>query len=848
MGCKYYCCAQLRTVPLPHTGVTSPARREHRFYIYLRRQEQQKKKINSGNRNAQKLSEKNHEDMIQNNRGFASAASGKPDSPETASILPAFAMLILAAVVNIMVLVRIDLPVVRPVLGFWFLIILPSYLLFTTSVWRKCGLQERLGYSVCSVLLILMLTGLVINEFLPLLGVQRPLDAGSIVILGDLINLSLYFFRSRNLDGIRLRAAFGPVSKEEFRLLVAATLAVVLAIFGANHLNNGASANITLIALAMTALVGVFSVRWLRFTRESVMSVVIYLVSLSLLLTTSLRGWYVTGHDIQQEYLVFQLTEAHAHWSMAYFNDPYSACLSITILPTELGQVINVDSPYVYKLFFQLIFALCPVLAYSIARRYFNRGISTLSVAYFVSFPTFFTDMPFLNRQEIALLFVAVGLLAATNPVWSIRRRQVFLGISGLGTEISHYSTMYVLVGTLVIALLLSNVSHPFFKFDSSGDREDSATLDVHHGGRRWTPTARGVVSLGVVAVFIGIVFAWGTLATRTTSQVLNAGQDALSFSILPGSSNSQGSMLNNLRQEGLQARASAAPGTYLPWSAVSKAATPIVQQPLIPLTAIGRNLNSIGIPVAALNSFAPNLEIYGDGLFVVIGLVSLFVEGRRRGRIFGEQFFWLAAGCTVMIVLIEALPSISADYGALRAFQQGLLFFAPIIVTGSMAIFKPIGQHRMRIAGCVICLGGFLATSALVPQILGNSSAELNLDNSGLYYDLDYKTPQDAAAGTWLDVQPDVLHYPIQASWDARRFFLTGPSVISGSEAILDEYPTLVYQNSWVILDHSVTGSGRACSFDSTTGVITEYKYPTELLHDYKNLVYTDGGALIYK
>ena len=232
--------------------------------------------------------------------------------------------------------------------------------------------------------------------------------------------LSLYVVRSRYPDRVRLRDALTGFSKEEFRLLVAAALAVVLAVFGTNRLNNGASGHVTLIALAIVALVGVFSVRWRRFTRESVISAVIYLVSLALLLTTSLRGWYVTGHDIQQEYLVFQLTEVHGRWSMAYFQDPYNACLSITILPTELGQIINVDNPYVYKLFFQLIFALCPVLAYAIARRHFNRRISTLSVAYFVGFPTFFTDTPFLNRQQIALLFVAAGLLAATNPVWGL--------------------------------------------------------------------------------------------------------------------------------------------------------------------------------------------------------------------------------------------------------------------------------------------------------------------------------------------------------------------------------------------------------------------------------------------
>ena len=326
-----------------------------------------------GRCNADQINDKNHdEDMNDNSRGFASTASGQSGTrlqapsgelqapSQDVSFLATFSTLILAVVVNVMVFAKVDLPVVRPVLGFWFIVIFPSYLLYTTSAWRRCGLQERLGYSVCSVLLILMLAGLAINEVLPLVGVQRPLDPGPIVIVGDLINLSLYVYRSRYPETIRLRIAFAEFSKEEFRLLVAAALAVALAVFGANHLNNGASGNVTLIALAIVALIGVFSVRWLRFTRESVMSAVIYFVSLSLLLTTSLRGWYVTGHDIQQEYLVFQLTEVHGRWSMAYFHNAYNACLSITILPTELGQIINIDSPYVFKLLFQLHLCLVP--------------------------------------------------------------------------------------------------------------------------------------------------------------------------------------------------------------------------------------------------------------------------------------------------------------------------------------------------------------------------------------------------------------------------------------------------------------------------------------------------------
>jgi uncharacterized membrane protein len=800
--------------------------------------------------------------MNYNGRGYASAAPrqpyARPQAPTEPSgdarVLPALATLILAVVVNFMVLAKVDPPVVRPVLGFWFVLIFPAYLLYTSSAWRRCGLAERVGYSVCAVLLSLMLSGLAINEVLPLGGIQRPLEPGPIVVVSDVINLALYIYRSRNRDDITLRVNFAEFSREEFRLLVAAVLAVVLAVFGANRLNNGASGNVTWVALALVALIGVCSVRWLKYTRETLMAVVIYFVSLSLLLTTSLRGWYVTGHDIQQEYLVFQLTETHGHWSMAYFQDAYNACLSITILPTELGQIIGVDSPYVYKLFFELIFALSPVLAYAVARRFFNRGISTLAVAYFVGFPTFFTDMPFLNRQEIALLFVSVGLLAATNPKWSFRRRQVSLAVAGLGTELSHYSTMYVFVGTLVIALICSYIGRLFIKTgpEETQPQPTSNLNPARHYVPRRITTLKGAVSISLFVVFIGIIFAWGTLATKTTDAVLADGKDALTSGSISISGFGSGGISDaeiqaDYRQDAVDARAGVPAGTYLPLSAASKAPAPIYDGSLRPLTAVGTKLNSVGVPVATLNSLARSLVAYGEELFLGVGLVRLLLVGRRQGRLIGGQFFWLAFGSTAMIVLITVVPSIAADYGVLRAFQQGLVFFSPIIVIGSMTVFAPIGKQRARIAACAVCLGVFLATSTLIPQLLGDNLAELNLNNNGSYYDMYYTTPQEADALAWLGAQPKVLNYPIQGSWDVRKWEPTDPRSITG-ERVIDEYPTLVYQSGWVILGNLVTRADMSLSLEPISNAIVEYKYPVGLLQDYKNLVYTDGGAIIYK
>jgi uncharacterized membrane protein len=779
---------------------------------------------------------------------------GRPDhgarlDGEKASVVPAVVALILSIIVNLIVFANVHLPVIRPALGFWFILVLPAYLIFTTAVWRGCALSERIGYSVVAVLLVLMLTGLTINEVLPLVGIEHPLDTAPILIVSDAINIALFVVRSRYPDRAAVRIVFAEFGREEVRLLAAALITVVLAVLGATRLNNGASGHVALIALAFAALVGIFSIRWLRFTREPVMMAVIYLVSLALLFTTSLRGWYITGHDIQQEYQVFQLTEAHGHWSMSLDSSAYYACLSITILPTELSRILNVDNPYVFKLFFQAIFAVCPILAYGIARRYFNRGISTLAVAYFVGFPTFFTDMPFLNRQEIGLLFVACGVLAATNPAWSWRRRQVSLVIAGLGVELSHYSTMYMLVGTLGIAWLCFYAIRLFF---GSPSDSDSRTGQLSRRDRRSAAKLKNTVTIGVLGAFLAIIFAWGTLATNTTGQVLNDGSGAISsgaisLNLFSGSTATPDEVIQQLRQDSLQSRTSQE-AMYLPVSAVSKAATPAVGQALNPLTRIGQIASSVGIPVVALNTLVRNFVAYGEQLFLAIGLVRIVISRRRGRHLVGRQFFCLCVGSIGMIAANTVLPSISADYGTLRAFQQGLLFFAPIIVVGSMTIFESIGARRARIASCIVCLGIYLGTSTVVPQLVGGNLAELNLNNNGTYYDLYYTTPQDSSAVAWLGAEPNVLAYPIQSTYSQGRFLFTSQNLVNGKQVISDAYPTLALRDSWLIMAPTVAGKTYAYTFTPPTGDLAEYEYPTGILNEYKNLVYTNGSTEIYK
>jgi len=137
-----------------------------------------------------------------------------------------------------------------------------------------------------------------------------------------------------------------------------------MAVLGAIRLNNAGGGGLTLFMLVVALTTLGLLVAWRGRLRPGVVPVVLFGVSLGLLLMTSMRGWYTTGHDIQTEYQVFELTKVLARWKTSTFPDAYNACISITILPTMIWQWTRVADPYVFKVLFQVLFALCPVLVY----------------------------------------------------------------------------------------------------------------------------------------------------------------------------------------------------------------------------------------------------------------------------------------------------------------------------------------------------------------------------------------------------------------------------------------------------------------------------------------------------
>jgi energy-converting hydrogenase Eha subunit A len=361
----------------------------------------------------------------------------------------------------------------------------------------------------------------------------------------------------------------------------------------------------------------------------------------------------------------------------------------------------------------------------------------------------------------------------------------------------------------------------------------------------------------------VAIAFAWGDLASQTVGGALTAAESAVSglvghsrsvrsgdvaYGLLSGQASSPQAVLDAYRRETLRARVGSPAGTYVPASVVARYPTPVVNRPPplpLPLTGTGRLLSAMGIPIPELNSLIRQAAAKGEQLFVGIGLVTIVVVRRLRRQV-GREFFFLCVGSTAIVALITVLPNLSVDYGVLRAFQGALILIAPVLVAGSLAVFSPLGQAWALRAAAAVGIGIFVSTTGLLPQLTGGYPAQLNLNNSGLYYDIYYMQPQEEAAISWLRGKRGVLPDGIEAESFTDEFYFNAKSDVTGRQSITDIYPSLVRRSSWVLLGYSTVRLGEGTTFYD--GDTLTYTYPMGFLQNNKNLVYNNGGAEIFR
>ena len=709
-----------------------------------------------------------------------------------------------------------------------FLLLVPGYIMLRLirlhTKWPS--LWEVIGYSLGLSVFFLMTVGLIINTILPLLGMHTPLTVLPLTLgVGAGVLVLLLWLNKAGLI-LLPKVEQWHFSVPDMWLVYASALTVVLSVLGAISLNNGGTSAFTVWMLTIICLVCLV-IPWLgRRLGRNAIGLGIYLMSLAMLFATSLRGWFITGHDIMQEYQVFELTSSHSLWSMNFFHDAYNACLSITILPTLLQRLTGISDPYVYKVLIQLVFAVVPVLVYMLAQRLVDKVPAALAAVVFITFPTFMMDFPMLNRQEIAFLFFALGMLALFEYGLRRQTRMLLFVLLFAGMVLSHYSTSYIAVGGLVV-----------FKIIEMGVR--AYRLGA---GKRPRPLLR--LSWFSVALLAGMVYVWQVPMTNTAGQAEST-LSSITTSLPTLLHRSSGPNLNG--QELFDSYVRTAPLTrdltadnYYPASLTDQYTPIATKAPTAPLTSFGEVLSAIGVPIANILDAAKSL--YGsmiEGL-IVVGLgVLIFRKSSWRIRqgyvVMGIAFFGL-------IVLQVLLPS-AINYGLLRLMQQSLIFLAlPMLAAINYAgeLARIPQKLRMALLSAVFVIG-FAFTGGLVAAITGGYPQQLVAANSGFYYDAYYTHADELAGFTWLSD-----NMPVGSIVDSDEFTRRKMATYIGVYSRVAIAPSTIANDGYFFLSYGDTTTDSMPHYYN--GTLIYQQPPTAFLQATKNLLYTNDAVQIYR
>lgn len=757
-------------------------------------------------------------------------------------------------ILNVLVLFDINHLNIRTVFVFLYLSLVPGYLLLLMLKIRRVRFWEQLVFTIGLSVVFLMLYGLLLNWVLPAIGIARPLSLVPVLIGFDVLVILLVYRLKRERGGFSIkldRPRLDIVNK----ILLAAPLAFPLfAVYGAVSLNNEGSNIFTLVLLGCIALYVVIITYYRKNLDQNVYPLSLLFIATSLLLMTSLRGWYVTGHDVQLEQLMIKLTKQDFIWDIRNYRDPYNAVLSITILPTIYSTFVDINDLYIYKILFQIIFSFSVVGIYLLFNKYTSKFISFLSTFFFMSFPIFINDLPMLNRQEIAFLFFVLTLLTIFNDSFDSGKKRLLFLVFGIGMVISHYSTTYIVIALMTFTYLISFVLRTNFLKSTSVLRRILNRLGRKE--RLILDDKRFYIKLWMVGSLIIITFLWNVSLTRTTeglerlitltfenmekSFTTDLKSEGVLYNLFNWKKLDKQQLLNEYVQE-LEGQVVQNKNLYYDASLSGGYEISLVDDDILPTFSLGNSLSTPHFDASSLNFYIRQIIAKVSQIFIIIGLVILILNKSKDVSKVDPEYKIMVLVSVGLLVTFILLPFLSIEYGTLRLFQQALVILALPAVLGVFYVFGFLDEDITSYLGAFFFILFFLSLSGFFPQLTGGFHPQLHLNNKGNYYESLYTHKSEISSIEWLDKNRDKGE-DIQSSFFAHSKMLSNSNLFS-NKGIL---PVSVRKDAYVYLDKTNSVEHKSNIFFKGTNI--SYSYPIEFLRSNKDLIYSSSGSQIFK
>ena len=633
----------------------------------------------------------------------------------------------------------LDIPVLRQISGFIFLAFLPGFLILLVLRLNRLGLTEKLVLSVGLSVAFTMFFGIIMNSFLVNIGYDRPLSIGSLLISFGLVVFILAiiaFYRNRD-DTISF-SALRMTAKEKVFLIVP-SLFPVLSIAG-THVMNLNDNNIILMVLLLLIPAYVIFVSFYRhkFPEKSYISLIL-LISVSILLILALRTNHITGSDIHEWYYNYQITLDNLHWSILG-HGILDACLSISLLPAIYQVFLNINTEYLFKILYPLLFSISPLMVYIISKKYVGSFYAFLASFTFMSQYVFYWTAGTSNTSTAILFFGLTIMVMFHDGIGGVAKKLLAI-IFAASCIVSHYSTTYVFffvllltwIGMLIIPRILyrekkvatspenanvekatSSSSSNEVSSESDGDTPQPAEPNIRPSRYKRN------ITFTFTALFLVTLFLW---YSQITQGAFNVGLGVIRRTILA---------LNQ-------------------WFLLEARGTTVT-------AAMGENINTIPQQIRLIVSWSIIA-------FIAIGVLITWVRYKKmvampRSRHtkpdflnvkFETEFLTLSLACSAAVAFSVLMPYISVSYSTERVYFQALTVLSLFFVIGGIMVAKWV-RARPHWLILLVLIPFFMCITGSMYQIF-RIPASIALNSEGREYEQWVVYDQESYAAKWLKV-----------------------------------------------------------------------------------------------
>lgn len=670
--------------------------------------------------------------------------------------------------------------------------------------------------SVVLSISLVFLIGILTNIFSYLPSYINPLSLTSIIMAYNIfvpLLLLVSYLRNKN------KSFEFNLKIEENQLLyyLIPLFFPILTIMGTLLMNKW---NINIINLLVLLLIPLYVI-FISLSRSKISNKVypysLFLIGLSLLLMYALRSNYIVfGADTDWEYYLYHMTLTKEYWTN-FTNVTYDSCISISILPTIYQKISGMDSEFLFRILYPILFSISPLIIYSTARKYLGEYYSFLSSFIFISFYQFFTTN---NRIDIALIFFGLIIFTMVSDKINDYHKKFLLIIFLISITLSHYTTTFIALGILISTFLFTFLIEKMKLLNVYTHVRASNLIREVYKKKLKKPNfnLNKHVTLNLVLIFIALIFLWNGLINEVSLISL------ITF-FQKASINIDSIFLLHLGNNVIKA-------------------------------SLGQSGYYSGIPgkiellLSWLIVFLTSIGILGYVLQRIIKIDFL----KNHFRNVNLEFVIMSSVGFIYLTISFLFPFISTGYNILRTFFQMLFLLNIFFIIGAFfpinffrKLFKKdleLSESTKSIILLLMIIPYFMCTTGMMYQLFDDDKSIL-LNSDGKEYDAIYIHDQEIMGAKWLKIY-GLENKTINTDYLGRFRVIIG-GLIDPHPSSVDNNITKQYSDAYIFLRYYNVVDKRILVFNSESDIADVTLDSFNYKFNNKSKLYDNGGTQIF-